>query len=549
MGISIRPSRLRRYRDIAALLLKYGGSDVVRRAGLEDALPSRDPAGAEQVAKAESLAADLERLGPTFVKLGQLLSTRNDLLPPEYVDALARLQDHVEPFPLEQVEVIVREELGIRLSKAFAEFEPAPIASASLGQVHRATMRDGRTVAVKVQRPRIRKRIDEDLAALADIASFLDQHTDAGRAYSFTDTLEEFRQSLYRELDYRQEAANLETIARNLEEFERIVVPQPVNDYTTERVLTMDFIRGRKVTALSPLVRMEIDGAALADELFRAYLKQILLDGFFHADPHPGNVFLTDDRRLALLDLGMTETLTPTLQEDLLRLVMAISEGRAEDAVEVVVKIGQPLPNHDERKLSTRLSDLIVQYSRQNLAEVQVGRRLMEVGGISVEAGIRLPPELSMLGRALIQLDHVGRILDPSFDPNAAIRTKAAELMQRRLARSATPGSIFASVLDAKDFAVKVPGQVNRILENLANDRLEVRVRAFDEDRLLSGIHKVANRITLGLVLSALIVGAALLMRVQTSFTILGYPGIAMVFFTMAAIGGFGLVVAIVRDR
>ena len=549
MGISIRPSRLRRYRDIAALLLKYGGSDVVRRAGLEDALPSRDPAGAEQVAKAESLAADLERLGPTFVKLGQLLSTRNDLLPPEYVDALARLQDHVEPFPLEQVEVIVREELGIRLSKAFAEFEPAPIASASLGQVHRATMRDGRTVAVKVQRPRIRKRIDEDLAALADIASFLDQHTDAGRAYSFTDTLEEFRQSLYRELDYRQEASNLEIIARNLEEFERIVVPQPVNDYTTERVLTMDFIRGRKVTALSPLVRMEIDGAALADELFRAYLKQILLDGFFHADPHPGNVFLTDDRRLALLDLGMTETLTPTLQEDLLRLVMAIAEGRAEDAVEVVVKIGQPLPNHDERKLSTRLSDLIVQYSRQNLAEVQVGRRLMEVGGISVEAGIRLPPELSMLGRALIQLDHVGRILDPSFDPNAAIRTKAAELMQRRLARSATPGSIFASVLDAKDFAVKVPGQVNRILENLANDRLEVRVRAFDEDRLLSGIHKVANRITLGLVLSALIVGAALLMRVQTSFTILGYPGIAMVFFTMAAIGGFGLVVAIVRDR
>ena len=548
MGISLRPSRLKRYRDIAALLLRYGGTETVRRAGLEEAVPDGG-ASAGETARAESLALDLERLGPTFVKLGQVLSTRNDLLPAEYTQALSRLQDHVEPFPMDQVELIIRDELGLRVSKAFTEFDPVPLASASIGQVHRAVMRDGRTVAVKVQRPGIRRRIDEDLAALQDIAEFLDAHTEAGRAYSFTDTLDEFRKSLYRELDYRQEAANLQTIGHNLEGFERIVIPQPVADFTTERVLTMDFIRGRKITALSPLVRLELDGAAIADELFRAYLKQILIDGFFHADPHPGNVFLTDDRRLALLDLGMTATLTPAMQEDLLRLVIAIAEGRSEDAVEVVLKIGRLLPDHDEHRLASRLSELITDYRGQNVAQLQVGRKLMEVGGISVEAGIRLPPEMTMLGRALINLDQVGRILDPTFDPNAAIRTDSAELMQQRLMKSATPGSVFASILEAKDLAVKVPGQVNRILERLSTGQLQLQVHAFDEDRLMSGIHNVANRITLGLVLSALIIGAALLMRVQTSFTILGYPGIAMVFFTMAAIGGFGLVVAILRDH
>jgi ubiquinone biosynthesis protein len=173
----------------------------------------------------------------------------------------------------------------------------------------------------------------------------------------------------------------------------------------------------------------------------------------------------------------------------------------------------------------------------------------MEVGRISANAGFRLPADLTLLGRALINLDQVGRILDPPFDPNEAIRANAADILERRLVKGTTPGSMFASVLEARDFAVKVPGQVNRILENMATNQLEVKVRAFDEDRLMSGIHEVANRITVGLVLSALIVGAALLMRVQTQFQILGYPGIAMIFFTMAAIGGFALVVAIVRDR
>ena len=548
MGISLRPSRLARYRDIAGLLLKYGGTDAVRHAGLEDALdgPPSDP---RESAKATALAADLEKLGPTFIKLGQVLSTRNDLLPAEYVNALARLQDKVAPFPFEDAERIIAEELNLRVSKAFRSIDPVPLASASLGQVHHAVMPDGRHVAVKVQRPGIRERVEKDLDALDDIAQFVDAHTKAGSAYSFTETMAEFRKTLYRELDYRKEAENLVTLGDNLAGFDRIVVPQPVVDYSTRRVLTMDYVRGRKVTKLSPLARLELDGRELAEQLFAAYLKQILADGFFHADPHPGNVFITDTNDVALLDLGMTGTVRPHLQDGLLRLLLAISEGRSDDAIEILARIGGAGAEFDRRLLEEEVTDFVSDFRGRSLQQLQLGRRLMDIARVCGESGLRLPREMPLLARALFNLDQVGRILDPTFDPNDAIRSNAAEILQRRLVSSASPGSVIANVLEAKDFLLHVPGQLNRILEHVASNDLEVKVHAFNEDRLMSGIHKIANRITVGLVLSALIVGAALLMRVPTQFTILGYPGIAMTFFVVAAVGGLALVVSIVRDR
>jgi hypothetical protein len=208
----------------------------------------------------ESLATDIENLGPTFIKLAQLLSTRADLLPQPYIEALTRLQDKVGPFPFTEVEEIVCNELGVRISKAFSHFESQPVAAASLGQVHRASLRDGRDVVVKVQRPGIREEMTKDLDVLGEIASFMDAHTEAGRKYEFTLLLEEFRKTLLKELDYRLEARNLVTFSDNLRDFDRIVVPQPLDDYTTSRVLTMDYIRGRKITALTPLAKIDLDG-------------------------------------------------------------------------------------------------------------------------------------------------------------------------------------------------------------------------------------------------------------------------------------------------
>ena len=547
MTLSLRPRHLRRYKDIARLLLKYGRSSFIGRAGLESVLEEDDRETESATPQAEALAADLEALGPTFVKLGQVLSGRADLLPPAYLRALSRLQDQVEPFSFDQVEEIVTGELGVRLSKAFSRFDPVPIAAASLGQVHRAAMRDGREVAVKVQRPGIRETIAEDLEALDQIAIFLDEHSETARRYGFPGMIAEFRKSLIRELDYREEARNLTALATNLAEIERIVVPLPIEDYTTSRVLTMDFIRGRKITSLGPLARLEMDGGLLAEQLMRAYLQQVLVDGFFHADPHPGNIFLTDDGQLALIDLGMVARVTPGLQEQLLKLLLAVSEGRGEEAASHALGLAQQkIDEEQEASFRRRVGDIVVRQQGSPLAEIEVGRVVLELAGLMAQAGAGVPPELTLLGKTLLQLDEVGRTLDPGFDPNAAVRRQAADITRRRMQQGVSIGNLFSTVLEMREFAARLPGRVNPILDAVATNQLEFKVRSFDETRLMEGLQKIANRITVGLVLAALIVGASLLMQVQTSFRIFGYPGLAMLCFLAAAGGGFALVLNIV---
>ena len=545
MGLSLKPKHLKRYKDVAVLLMKYGRSDLVKAAGLDPTLDDENPAATATDPAASELANDLERMGPTFIKLGQLLSTRPDILPLPYLHALTRLQDRVEPFSFAEVESIVISELGVRLSKAFSEFEVKPVAAASLGQVHRAAMRDGRPVAVKVQRPDIRERVMEDLDALEEIAEFLDHHTAMGRRYGFVQILDEFRRSLLRELDYRQEAQNLTLLRRNLAEFSAIVVPAPIEDYTTSRVLTMEYVSGTKITTLSPVALLELNGAALAEQLFRAYLKQILVDGFFHADPHPGNVLVTDAGQIALLDLGMVGRIAPGLQEPLLQLLLAISEGHSDDAVRFALKVGVVGPDFDEPEFSRRVADLVGRHQDAELRNMQVGKAVLEIGRISGDVGLRLPSELTMLGKTLLNLDQIAEALDPTFNPNASIRKNAAEIMRGRLLKSASPGNMFGGILELKEFMERLPGRVNKILEAVANNQLQVKVDAIDEARLMAGFQKVANRITLGLLLAALIIGAAMLMQVETSFRILGYPGLAIIFFLLAAGGGIALMLSI----
>ncbi|HET9525368.1 MAG TPA: AarF/UbiB family protein [Pyrinomonadaceae bacterium] len=547
MVVSLRPERLKRYKDVAKLLIKYGRSDLISAAGLEDSvLPDEIAEESGAAAPAEELAKDLEKLGPTFIKLGQLLSTRADLLPGPYLDALERLQDQIEPFPYEEVERIVSGELGVRISKAFAEFDPAPLAAASLAQVHRAYMRDGRSVVVKVQRPDIRELIVGDLEALGEIAHFLDEHTELGKRYEFDNMLVNLRKSLLRELDFTIEANNLHTIAHNLVEFENIVVPTPIDDYSTTRVLTMEYIAGKKITALNPLRLLEIDGSLLADELFSAYLKQFLVDGIFHADPHPGNVFLTDDDRIALLDLGMVGRVTRTFQDNLLRLLLAISEGRGEVASEAAIKMGEPKENFDRKSFERRITDLVAENSDAVLSKLNAGKVTLEITRISADCWFRLPAEFTMIAKALLNLDRVVYTLDPTFDPNAIIREQSNEILQRNIVKSMAPANLLSGVVDLKEFAETFPRRVNKILDAIGNNEVRIGVDAIDEKVVLEGLQKVANRITLGLVVAALIVGAALLMRVETSFRIFGYPGLAMILFLLAAAAGSMLIFSIV---
>jgi ubiquinone biosynthesis protein len=553
MSTSLKLAHVKRYADIARLLMKYGRSDVVKEAGWDDELPvpSNGKQAAQVPAKAEELAADLEAMGPTFVKLGQLLSTRPDLLPPAYIEALSRLQDDVAPFPFEEVDRIITEELDVRISKAFDGFDVEPVAAASLGQVHRALLRDERNVVVKVQRPDIQKQVLEDLDALAEIAAVLDRRTRIGQRFHFSDMIAEFRKTLLAELDYRREAHNLTTLADNLDEFERLLVPRPVSDYCTVRVLTMDYVEGIKITNLSPVALLELDGDELAEELFRAYLKQIFIDGFFHADPHPGNVFITPDGRLALLDLGMVARLAPRLQEQLLQMVLAISEGRADDVADVAIKIGETAPDFDEKAFRERVEDVVAHTQDATLGELQVGKVFLDMAKRAGESGIRMPPELTVLGKALLNLDGIGRILAPEFDPSASIQRNSSKMMRQRMIKSVSPGNIYGSMLEVKDLVTRFPARVNKILDAAADNKLGLKLdTGIDAHGFMLGLQTVANRITFGLILAALIIGAAMLMRIPTSFTIWGYPGLAMLFFLGAAGGGLGLLLRIVMaDR
>jgi ubiquinone biosynthesis protein len=549
--MKISAQHLKRYKEIALLLWKYGRSDLVQQMGLDESVdPQAINAAKAQRATPEQLADDLEAMGPTFVKLGQVLSGRIDLLPETYVRALARLQDKVKPFPYADVEQIVMTELGARISKAFSRFDPEPLAAASLGQVHSAALRDGRVVAVKVQRPNIRKQIVEDFEVLAQIADFLDAHTDLGRRYRFLTILEEFRISIEQELDYEREAQNLISLGENLKDFELIRVPQPVPDYSTRCVLTMDYVQGRKITSLGPLARIEVNGSPLAEELFKAYLKQVLMDGLFHADPHPGNVFLTDDGRIALLDLGMVGHTTQGMQEKLLKLLLAVSDGNSEEAAEVIIRSSQRTDDFNQAEFNRRIGQLIALGKNQGLNQLNIGKVLLEASRSAGQNGLLVPGELTLLGKTLLQLDEVGQILDPTFDPNASIRRNVGELMSQRMRKNATPGSIFASLLEMKGFMASLPCRLNKIIDAITNAELEVKVKAVDAKMVVEGIQKIANRITTGIVLAALIIGASLLMQVQTSFRIFGYPGLAILCFLAAAAGGFFLIISIfVQDN
>lgn len=540
MALSLNVHHLARYKEIGALLVKHG-----RASGVRDFDPNDpDLEGAATEDDARQLADKLEEMGPTFIKLGQLLSTRSDLLPPVYLDALARLQDDVQPVPFEQIEEVVTTEIGARISKAFQSFEASPAASASLGQVHHAVLRNGRSVAVKVQRPGVRKRVIDDMEVIEELADFVDRHTKVGRSMSFGAMVEEFRRSIMAELDYRVEAANLGMVHANVAGYDLIVVPLPIDDYSTSLVLTMELVDGRNVGSLGPLGLQEIDGTAMVRQLFDCYLDQILVDGLVHADPHPGNLMLTSDGKLALIDLGMVARIGPQMQDALIRLLVALSDGQGKDVATIMAGLGEERESWNPVRFEREVTYLVQQHQTVVLGNVDSGRIVGELARIAGECGLRPPAELTMLSKALLNLDQVACKLDSAFDPNAAVREHVGEIMRRKILQSASPANLLAAAMDAKEFVEKLPGRVNKVMDALAEGQLTMNIQGVDEKELMRGIQKLANRVSAGVIIAALIIGAAMLMRIDTHSKLLGYPSIAIVCFLAAALAGVWLIVS-----
>lgn len=553
MTLSLKPAHVKRYAEIARLFLKYSQSDVFRP--LSRFTSNGNGFGGESEyalrgARPEELADDLEAMGPTFIKVGQILSSRPDLLPEPYLKGLTRLQDRVKPFSFADVERIVEEELGVRISKAFSQFNAEPLAAASLGQVHRAVLRDGRDVVVKVQRPDIRQRIAEDFEVIEEIVEFLQDHTKLARRIRLDKVLDEFERTLEHELDYQREATNLRVIAENLKEYHHLRIPQPIAGYTTHSVLTMEHVTGRKITKLTALARTELDGTELANELFKAYLQQVLVDGLFHADPHPGNVYLTDDNEIALLDLGMVGRVAPAMQGKLIRLLLSVAEGNSDEAASIAIQLSETADDFDEAEFRRKINAIVTEQKDNILSEIEVGSTILHVSRSAAENGLYVPTELTLLGKTMLQLDQVGRTLDPGFNPNQAVREHVTEILNQSVKKQFTSGKIYSGALELKDFMGVLPMKLSKILDRLGDPQIQLKVRQRDTHLFLSGIHRTANRITAGLILASLIVGAALLMRVPTQFEILGYPGLAMICFLAAAAGGVILLLTIfVQDH
>jgi predicted unusual protein kinase regulating ubiquinone biosynthesis (AarF/ABC1/UbiB family) len=536
---------MERRKQIMKFLFRYRNSGVFSGLG-QDAL--REEATVEDGTPAQ-FSRDLEALGPTFIKLGQMLSTRPDIVPPSYATALERMQEEVSPVPVEQIRQALEADLGVRLSKVFQTFDPEPLGTASLAQVHRAVLRDGTPVAVKVQKPGVAQRLLSDLAMLRSIAGAADRLTKVGRTLRFSDWLDEFTRTLMAELDYVAEAENLERFALHLEAYPELVVPRPVWDLTRRRVLTMELIEGVRVDQVPAVRRIEQPMLPMASALLRGYLDQIFIFGEIHADPHPGNLRVTADNRLAIFDLGMVANVPPGQRECLLRLLFAAVDGRGEAVAREMLALGTQLEEFDGERFSRETGQLISRYSAHS-GTTSEGLVVLELVRTAMACGLRTPPELSLLGKALLNLDTVCRALSPELDAKAVVEGHLQHVMRARLRQSLSSPNMASELMDLQSLAREGPRKLSDILSLLSENRLQIRVSGLEESHLMESLQKIANRGAAGVVTAALILASALMMRVPTASTLFGYPTVAMILLFIGAILGASIVIsALLGDR
>jgi predicted unusual protein kinase regulating ubiquinone biosynthesis (AarF/ABC1/UbiB family) len=410
-------------------------------------------------------------------------------------------------------------------------------------------LRDGREVAVKVQRPGMEAAIRLDLEVLSGLAGTADALTETGRRLHFAGWIAEFRKILLLELDYRREAENLERFREHLAAYPLLYVPAPAWGLCTSRVLTMELVHGSKVTTVSGLRRTELDLATPAAELMRAYLDQVFVHGDIHADPHPGNVLLCRDGRLALIDLGMVAQVPPRMREHLLKLLFAAVDARGEDVARELVAIGTRLEQFDDVAFSRDTGQLVARYATGG-RRTSEGRLLLELVGCAAERGLRVPAEISLLGKTLLNLERVASVLDPAMDVRDLVESHLQSIMRAQLRRSFSSANLATEALEVQALLRDAPRKISDTLSLLAENRLQVRLDGLENSRLMENMQKIANRIAAAVVTAALLVSSAMLMRVETPTRLFGSPALAVVLFLVAAVLGLAIAIsALLRDR
>ena len=526
-------STTRRYRQIAAFVLKYRRAGVLRSP--TDSLPAETGG---RPASPEDFAKDIEALGPAFVKLAQALSTRPDLVAPPYLSALQRMQDAVGEVPSADIEAVVEQELGAPIHALFQRFDPHPLAAGSLAQVHAAELVDGSQVAVKVQRPAIESRVASDLELLSAVARFAESHTDTARRLGVRDWVTELCEALTEELDFVAEAENLDALGEVFDRYPDLLVPRPHRQLCTRRVLTMDLVRGSKVVAGAASLER---GRVLGEQLLQAYLDQVFAAGRVHADPHPGNVLLDDDDgRLAVIDAGMVTYLSRSSRLALLRIMLHAINGDGDVVADLCETMGRRLPEYDRQGYRRAVKNLVGRYAahRRDGAFAE-GSLLLDLTARGAQCGLQPPPELSLLGKTLINLEATLSALHPALPTRSIIEKHLESLLLKLLEEQVSKTGAAALAFDVYALGHGMPGKFARLLDTLADNDLRVRVDGLEESHLIENLQKIANRVAIGLISSALIIGAALLARSGAS----ELPVWAIILFALAALLGVALIV------
>jgi ubiquinone biosynthesis protein len=502
-----------RYFEIFRVLRKYELHHIIAELGMShhhdddlDELPP--PNGLDHEGDhGVQLASALEELGPCFIKLGQLLSTRPDLLPADYIHALSRLQDTIQPVPADRIVQIVQAELHKPVDQLFQCFDQQPLATASMAQVHRAVLLDGTEVAVKVQRPGVRQRIQIDLEVLREIAHFAARHTSVGARYGLVQMVHELEMSLNQELDFRLEAENTRRIGRQIAGFSRLCTPTVFLEYTSPRVLTLSFMHGRHLADVTQAELQQHDPRSIASDLLSAYMKQIAIDGVFHCDPHPGNILLTDDGRLALMDFGMVGRFDAGQKDKMILFLLAFSERLGERVAETYLEMIQQPQDLDQHGFTQDICGLVSRYHDMSGGRLGLGSALLDLTRLAYQNRVPVPTSMTLLGKTMLNLDGAISVLSPELNPVELIRNYMLDVMMKRVGDQLSPGRVFAWVLDMKHLFENAPRRTDTILGKLADDRLTVRLDVEHLEDTTRTLSKAANRLAVGVLAGSLLIG------------------------------------------
>ncbi|MFO7819407.1 MAG: AarF/ABC1/UbiB kinase family protein [Halanaerobacter sp.] len=548
-GLTKKYQHLKRYREIVEILLKHGFGYLIGELDLYQFVPlskrikTLDTAPPE-ASKAKRLRQVLEELGPTFIKLGQLLSTRPDLLPQDYILELEKLQDQAPPISLEAVIEQLEDNLESDYQDLFQEFSPEPLASASIGQVHRAILDDGTEVVVKVQRPEIEKKVHADLEIMTDLAGMLERRVFADLFISPVEVMDNFSELIKKELDYRNEARNSVKFKNNFAEDDTVKVADLYWEFITQKVLVMEYIDGVSINKLSE----DVNRHEIAETIFNSFMKQILLDGCFHGDPHPGNIIITQDNKLGLIDFGLIGQISQRDREIAATLFMALLQQEMDLAVDELLKLGIVTQEIDKKALKRDLYKLVDDYYGTTLEQVELGPLVNRLFNLAFEYEIKLPFNFILLGKSLVTIEGIISKIDPKFDTVAESKPFMSKLIKAKLNPKRLLIDFFSSSRNLFSTLSDLPDEVQYIISLLKNEDLMINLKHSGLNRLISKLDIITNRLAMALIVASLIIGSSLIMLSNKGPLFLDYPIIGLTGYSLAVIFGLWLVIAILKS-